>query len=163
MRQTLLTLVSAVTLIAPALDAGAKDARRPRPDLTVAVSGADVAGEAVAITCNLALIAAPSNLFAGACDVAVGGEHVIIGGLTESPEGALAVVLNGQVTIRGSAESGSRRFDPAIHGSAAGFPVRLRVDPLTRRFTLESETPGAGDEPLAAGQLSHGDVVFTVQ
>ena len=162
MRNTRLTIVSVVTLLAAVAAAAAASARRPMPDVSVTVSGAAAAGETVAIACNLALIAAPSNLYTGACDVAVGGDHVIVTGLTGSPERALTVVLNGQVTIRGSAVSGSRRFSDVVRDSAEGFPVRIQIDPLTRRFTIASDGP-AGEVPLTAGRLSHGDVLFTVQ
>ena len=164
MRHTLLTIIgAAVFLAAPATDAAAKNEKRSIPDMSVTVSGADLAGDAVAISCNLALVAVPSNLFTGVCDVAIGGEHMIVAGAAHGPDRALTVVLNGPITIRGSAGSGSARFGPVIRQSAAGFPVRIEIDPLTRRFTLASEAPGGSDEPLAAGRLTGGDILFAVQ
>ena len=164
MRQTLLTIIGAATfLAAPATDAAAKSEKRALPDMSLTVTGADLVGEAMAISCNLALVALPSNLFTGVCDVAIGGEHMIVTGLAQGPERALTVVLNGQITIRGSAVSGSARFGAVIRQSAAGFPVRIEIDPLTRRFTLASEAPGGSDEPLAAGRMTGGDILFAVQ
>ena len=134
----------------------------PRGDLVVMATGADAGGEPMTLACELDFAAVPSNRFTGACQISVGPDHVLLGGMDVDGVPILTVVLNGEVTVHGVAQAASGRFRQLESDGSAGFPMLIEIDPLSRAWAIRGDTPGGltpddQPRPLERGRDRPGD------
>jgi hypothetical protein len=129
-----------------------------RSDLAVMVTGVDAGGEPMALSCELALAAVPSNLFVGECQITVGQDHVSLGGMDVDGVALLTVVLNGDLTVHGVAQSGSGRFRQPVTEGIAGFPMWIEIDPLSRAWVIRGDAPGGLRQTISRGRLDQGAI-----
>ena len=132
-----------VALIVGALivGGGLEPASGSGPDLVVVATGADAAGEPMTLSCGMAFAAVPSNRFTGGCQISVGRDHVLLGGMDVDGVPLLTVVLNGGLTVHGVAQAGSGRFRQAATDGIAGFPMLIEIDPLSRAWVIRGDVP----------------------
>lgn len=119
-------------------------------------------GEKMALACGLDFATIPSNTFTGECRLTVGGDQMTLTGLGEDGAPVLTVVLNGQITVRGSAHGASGRFQELTSASAAGFPVYVEMDPLARSWAVRGYAAGQPDQAVASGSLEEGKAALTM-
>ena len=127
-------------------------------DLVVMATGADAGGEPMTLACELDFAAVPSNRFTGACQISVGPDHVLLGGMDVDGVPILTVVLNGEVTVHGVAQAASGRFRQLESDGSAGFPMLIEIDPLSRAWAIRGDTPGGPRQTISRGRLSEGAI-----
>jgi hypothetical protein len=127
-------------------------------DLVVMASGADVGGEPMTLSCELAFAAVPSNRFTGECQISVGPDHVLLGGIEVDGVPLLTVVLNGELTVHGLAQVGSGRFRQLANNGIAGFPMIIEIDPLSRAWAIRGDAPDGPRQTISRGSLHEGAI-----
>jgi hypothetical protein len=149
-----------VALIVGALivGGGLEPASGSGPDLVVVAAGADAAGEPMTLSCGMAFAAVPSNRFTGGCQISVGRDHVLLGGMDVDGVPLLTVVLNGALTVHGVAQAGSGRFRQAATDGIAGFPMLIEIDPLSRAWVIRGDVPDGVRQTISRGTLNDGAI-----
>ena len=148
-----------LALVVAALTGGGLEAAAGgRADLVVMATGADAGGEPMTLACELDFAAVPSNRFTGACQISVGPDQVLLGGMDVDGVPVLTVVLNGEVTVHGVAQAASGRFRQLESDGSAGFPMLIEVDPLSRAWAIRGDTPGGSRQTISRGRLSEGAI-----
>jgi hypothetical protein len=155
MKRGLLALLVVALTVGGGLEATAGPGHS---DLVVMATGADADGEAMTLSCDLALAAVPSNRFTGGCQISVGPDHLLIGGMDVDGAPLLTVVLNGALTVHGVAQTGSGRFRQAASDGIAGFPMLIEIDPLSRAWAIRGDSPGGPRQTISRGRLSEGAI-----
>jgi hypothetical protein len=153
-REILAVLVAALT-VGGGLDAAAG---RGHSDLVVMTSGADAGGEPMTLSCELAFAAVPSNRFTGGCQISVGPDHLLLGGMEVDGVSLLTVVLNGELTVHGVAQVGSGRFRQLAKDGIAGFPMMIEIDPLSRAWAIRGDAPDSPRQTISRGRLNAGAI-----
>lgn len=129
-------------------------------DLKIDVSGTDTGGDTTSIACDLNFVAIPSNFFEGSCRVSVGIDQLtVVGGGTDRQQ-LPTVVLNGQINIRGIAQSGTGRFSAVSDQGRSGFPLDIRIDPLGRTWLIRTDAPSGDTGTIASGQVTSGSLAL---
>jgi hypothetical protein len=132
------------------------------PDLVVMATGADTGGEPMTLSCELAFAAVPSNRFTGGCQISVGRDHVALGGMDVDGVPVVTVVLNGELTVSGVAQSGSGRFRRLASDGIAGFPMLLEIDPLSRAWVIRGDAPDGASPTISRGRLNEGAINLAI-
>jgi hypothetical protein len=134
-----------------------------RADFTVRIVGTEASGAGMQARCDLRPLSPPSNSFLGGCELTIGGERLAVSGLDVDGKPVLSAVLDGRITVRGLAATGSERFVKLVSDGAAGFPVYLHIDPFGRAWALEADLPGGGRARVEGGSISAGSVGLAIE
>jgi hypothetical protein len=155
MKRGLLALLVVTLAVGGGLEATAGPSHS---NLVVMATGADADGEPMTLACELDFAAVPSNRFTGACQISVGPDQVLLGGMDVDDVPILTVVLNGGVTVHGVAQAASGRFRQLASDGSAGFPMLIEIDPLSRAWAIRADTPGGPRQTISRGRLSEGAI-----
>ena len=126
-------------------------------DLVVMATRADAGGEPMTLACELDFAAVPSNRFTGACQISVGPDHVLLGGMDVDGVPILTVVLNGVVPSTGW-PGGLRPLPPARERRERRFSDADRDRSAVARLGDPWRHPGGPRQTISRGRLSEGAI-----
>ncbi len=137
-------------------------AHATRGDVRIGANGVESSGARMQLACELDFVSVPSNVFAGACRISVGGDELVLAGSDPDRQRGPTALLNGRLTIRGFADSATGRFAPLVERGALGFPVFLEIDPLGRAWSIRADAPGGTSETVTSGAITGGRIFFVL-
>lgn len=153
------TLGAAVLIVL--LAAAMSDAQSRAADVKISVTGMESNGNSMTLDCDFNFVSVPSNVVSGVCRIDLGGDHLSIVSTATDRQRASTLLLDGRLTIRALADTGTRRFASAVFGGHTGFPIYVEIDPLRRDWLIRGDVTG-GSEMIARGALTSGRIVFAI-